>query len=50
MCGRRGAGLDWPEEKENFSNNFLLSKETHGENYQEFLESGVRETTEGISA
>ena len=24
MCGRHGAGLDWPEEKDNFSNNILL--------------------------
>ena len=24
MCGRHGAGLDWPEEKHNFSNNILL--------------------------
>jgi len=26
MCGRHGAGLDWPEEKEkdNFSNNIKL--------------------------
>ena len=24
MCGRNGAGLDWPEEKDNFSNNILL--------------------------
>ena len=24
MCGRHGAGLDWPEVKENFSNNILL--------------------------
>ena len=23
MCGRHGAGLDWPEEKDNFSNNIL---------------------------
>ena len=26
MCGRHGAGLDWPEEKDNFSNNILLIK------------------------
>ena len=24
MCGRHGAGLDWPEGKDNFSNNILL--------------------------
>ena len=24
MCGRHGAALDWPEGKENFSNNILL--------------------------
>ena len=24
MCGRHGAGLDWPEERDNFSNNILL--------------------------
>ena len=24
MCGRHGAGLDWPEEKDIFSNNILL--------------------------
>ena len=24
MCGRHGAGLDWPEEKDNFTNNILL--------------------------
>ena len=24
MCGRHGAGFDWPEEKDNFSNNILL--------------------------
>ena len=24
MCGRHGAGLDWPEEKDNFRNNILL--------------------------
>ena len=24
MCGRHGAGLDWLEEKDNFSNNILL--------------------------
>ena len=24
MCGRHGAGLDWPGEKDNFSNNILL--------------------------
>ena len=24
MCGRHGAGLDWPEENDNFSNNILL--------------------------
>ena len=24
MCGRYGAGLNWPEEKDNFSNNILL--------------------------
>ena len=24
MFGRHGAGLDWPEEKDNFSNNILL--------------------------
>ena len=24
ICGRHGAGLDWPEEKDNFSNNILL--------------------------
>ena len=24
MCGRHGAGLDWPEEKDKFSNNILL--------------------------
>ena len=24
MCGRHGAGLDWPEEKDNFSNNIQL--------------------------
>ena len=24
MCGRHGAGLDWPEEKDNLSNNILL--------------------------
>ena len=24
MSGRHGAGLDWPEEKDNFSNNILL--------------------------
>ena len=24
MCARHGAGLDWPEEKDNFSNNILL--------------------------
>ena len=24
MCGRHGAGLDWPEQKDNFSNNILL--------------------------
>ena len=24
MCGRHGAGLDWTEEKDNFSNNILL--------------------------
>ena len=24
MCGRHGAGLDWSEEKDNFSNNILL--------------------------
>ena len=24
MCGRQGAGLDWPEEKDNFSNNIQL--------------------------
>ena len=24
MCGRHGAGLDWPEDKDNFSNNILL--------------------------
>ena len=24
MCGRHGAELDWPEEKDNFSNNILL--------------------------
>ena len=23
MCGRHGAGLDWPEGKDNFSNNIL---------------------------
>ena len=25
MCGRHGAGLDWPEEKDNFSNNILIN-------------------------
>ena len=24
MCGRHHAGLDWPEEKDNFTNNILL--------------------------
>ena len=24
MCGRHGAGLDWPEEKDNFSNNINI--------------------------
>ena len=24
MCGRHGAGLDWPEKKDNFINNVLL--------------------------
>ena len=24
MCGRHGAGLEWPEEKDNYSNNVLL--------------------------
>ena len=24
LCERHGAGLDWPEEKDNFSNNILL--------------------------
>ena len=24
MCGRHGAALDWPEGKDNFSNNILL--------------------------
>ena len=24
VCGTHGAGLDWPEEKDNFSNNILL--------------------------
>ena len=24
LCGRHGAGLDWPEETDNFSNNILI--------------------------
>ena len=24
MCGRHDTGLDWPKEKDNFSNNILL--------------------------
>ena len=35
LCGRHGAGLDWPEEKDNFSNNiyptyFCCNKDLSG--------------------
>ena len=35
MCGKHGAGLDWPEEKDNFSNNiyptyFCCNKDLSG--------------------
>ena len=62
MCGRHGAGLDWPEEKDNFSNNiyptyFCCNKDLsgamlpifYGTSFLTFCQiSGVKEAFEKI--